>query len=358
MVQKPSTVAGFRPAIPQSRFLYEESAEILRLDGRLGDAYTNKRLRQLTYKTTRVGNLVSSFQIEGIDIDRAQAARALAGHETGNAYEQDMARFGALYDELHEAEATPGLTPETIREWHARLFTQASLDQGTPGAWKTDLNGVWDTTKGDWVFTATPPEDTVRELEALLTWFESEAFKLPGPMAAAIFFAEFESIHPFPDGNGRLGRLLNLWALKRSGLKNAFLTPIDERFKRSGERYYAALGTTNSGESYADYCGYYLTELRAAYERAQYLGRLDGVMNDLARPTSRSLLQWVISARADDWFKRGDYPNDEGVSPATLTNVLAELSELGLLEARGERKARQYRLDWEAVLERLDAEAE
>lgn len=352
--QKPSTKAGFRPPIPQSRYLYEQSAEILRLDGQLGDAHTHKRLRNLTYKMTRLGNLVSSFQIEGIQIDRAKAARALAGKKADTPYEEDIARFGALYDELHDAEKMPRLTPETIRQWHARLFTKESLDQGAPGDWKTDVNGVWDDAKGDWVFTATPKEDTTAELEALLAWHEAEAYRLPAPIAAAIFFAEFESIHPFPDGNGRLGRLLNLWALKRNGLRNAFLAPIDERFKRSRDRYYAALYTTNTGESYTDYCGYYIAELHAAYERAQYLGRLDSVFEELSRSSARNFLQWILSSRADDWFKRGDYPNDEEVSDATLTNILAELTNIGFLEARGERKGRQYRLNWDSVLKRLE----
>lgn len=357
VVQKPSTKAGFRPPIPQSRYLYEQSAEILRYDGQLGEAYTHKRLRNLAYKITRLGNLVSSFQIEGIQIDRANAARALAGKKADTPYEADIARFGALYDELHDADEMPRLTPQMIREWHARLFTKESLDHGVPGEWKSDVNGVWDAAKGDWVFTATPEEDTIPELEALLAWHDAEAYKLPAPIAAAIFFAEFESIHPFPDGNGRLGRLLNLWALKRNGLRNAFLAPIDERFKRSRDRYYTALSTTNTGESYADYCGYYTAELRTAYERAQYLGRLDSVFNELSRPSARHFLQWILSSRSDDWFKRGDYPNEEDVSDATLTNVLAELSDIGFLEARGERKGRQYRLDWDAVLSRLEAAA-
>lgn len=352
VTQKPSTKAGFRPAIPQSPFLYREAAEIAHLDGQLGGLQASRPLRRAAFRITRLGNLVSSFQIEGIDIDRAKAARALAGKRAGSPFEEDIARFGALYEDLHEAETLPRLTPETLREWHARLFTKASLDHGAPGQWKTDVNGVWDNARGDWVFLATPKEDTVAELAALLDWFEREAYKLPPPIAAAIFFAEFECIHPFADGNGRLGRLLNLWALKQSGLKNAFLAPIDERFRRSRDRYYAALASTNSGQSYAEHCGYYLAELRAAYERALDLGRLDEVFRGLDRAAPRNVLQWALSSSGDEWFKRGDYPNEEGVSDATLTNALGSLADLGILEARGERKGRQYRIDWNAVLAR------
>lgn len=351
MVQKPSTKAGFRPPVPQSPHLYREATEILRLDGQLDESHLHARLRRITYQMTRLGNLVSSFQIEGIAIDRAHAARALAGQSAATPYEQDIQEFGALYDELHNANTLPRLTPELIREWHARLFTAESLDHGAPGAWKTGTNGVWNNAKHDWVFIATPREDTLPELERLIEWHEQEAYRLPAPIAAAIFFAELECIHPFADGNGRLGRLLNLYALKSHGLANAFLAPIDEAFKRRQGRYHAALETTNRGDSYAEWTSFYLAELREAYERAKHLGRLDEVLAHMPRPSTRAVLEWILAYRADDWFARGDYPNDEKLSGSTLTTALGELATLGLLEGTGEKKGRKYRLDWNKLQE-------
>lgn len=357
MIQKPSTKAGFRPPIPLSPHLYREAAQCTRLDGQLDESHIHPRLRRITYNMTRLGNLVSSFQIEGIAIDRAHAARALAGGKADTPYEKDMQNFGKLYDELHDATTLPRLTPELIREWHARLFTPASLDYGKPGQWKTGINGVWSSRKNDWVFIATPPADTIPELEALLAWYEREAYRLPAPIAAAIFFAEFECIHPFADGNGRLGRLLNLFALKQHGLRNAFLIPIDEAFKRGQDSYYAGLETTNKGDSYADWTSYYLAELRGSYERARHLGRLDEVLAKMPRPSSRSLLEWILAYRADDWFARGDYPNEDHLSASTLTLALGELASMGLLQSEGEKKGRRYRLDWDK-LQQLQAAAE
>lgn len=348
MVQKPSTRGGFHPPIPGRPFLFREAQECARLDGHLDEARIHPRLRRITYNITRLGNLVSSFQIEGIDISRTDAAAALRG-KAETPYQQDIAAFGKLYDSLYEAKDLPRLTPELIREWHEQLFTPESLEQGKPGEWKTGINGVWNDEKHDWVFTATPPADTVLELEALLTWYHEEAYRLPAALAAAIFFAEFEAIHPFADGNGRIGRLLNLFALKQLGLHNAFLTPIDERFKLAKDRYYAALESTNTGESYADYLGFYLHELKDAYGQAQHLGRLDELFDNLPRASAKGVLQWILAYRADDWFQRSDYPNEEKVSAGTLTTILGELHAMKILEAKGEKKGRRYRLDWDAI---------
>lgn len=349
MVQKPSTRAGFRPPLPTPPFPFREAQACARLDGQLDDAHIHPRLRRITYNITRLGNLVSSFQIEGIDITRKDAAIALRGGEVGTPYQQDIAAFGKLYEELHDASTLPRLTPELILSWHARLFTRQTLDHGSPGAWKTGTNGVWDNEKNDWVFIATPPADTIPELEALLNWYAEEAFRLPAAMAAAIFFAEFEAIHPFADGNGRIGRLVHLHTLKQLGLQNAFLVPIDERFKRAKEQYYAALKTTNSGTNYADWIGYYLRELRAAYEQALRLGRLDEIFGNLPRASANGVLQWILAYRGDEWFQRSDYPNEEKLSGATLTTILGELHDMKLLEAKGEKKGRKYRLDWDAI---------
>jgi Fic family protein len=352
MRQKPSTRAGFRPPLPVGPFLYQEATECSRLDGQLDESRIHPKLRRAAYTLVRLGNLVSSFQIEGIDINRTEAAVALRGGQAQTPYQQDIAAFGALYDELYEAKALPRLTPETIRAWHGRLFTPDSLDHGAPGAWKTSANGVWNNEKNDWVFIATPPEDTVPELEALLRWYHDEAYRLPPAIAAGIFFAEFECIHPFADGNGRIGRLLHLFALKQLGLPNALLAPIDERFQRTRDAYYAALETTNAGESYAGFLGYHLGKLREAYEQAQRFGRLDELFGRLPRASAKGPLEWILASRADEWFQRGDYPNEENLSSATLTNVLSDLHEMGVLEAKGERKGRKYRLDWD-VIQRL-----
>lgn len=345
--QKPSTLGGFRPRAPTDEASRREAHESLRLDGKLEQVRLNPRLHIARLNHARLDNLVSSYHIEGIAVSRQEAEEAIRDGTGERPVQKDVSAFARKYEEMHRAPRAPRITVGLVRDLHATLFHPGTLDQGRPGEWKTGTNGVYDPDRGRWVFLATRPEDTEAELEALLRWYEGEARKLPPAWAAAIFFAEFEAIHPFADGNGRLGRLLNLLVLKDLGHENAFLVPLDEGFLARRETYYRTLATTNDGRDHSTWVAFYTHELALAYGRA--LGSA-GFARDSGKglkPAARQLLEWVLADAAETWFKRGDYPNPEGYSESALTQALAELVQAGLLQPEGERKARRYRLRWE-----------
>lgn len=345
--QKPSTRAGFHPPWPSSDLSRREAHESLRLDGKLEQLRLNPRLHIVTLNHARLGNLVSSYQIEGIPVSRQEAEAAIRDGGGERPVQKDMTAFARKYEELHRAPRAPRITVDLIRDLHATLFQPETLDHGRPGAWKTDVNGVFDQEQRRWVFLATRREDTVAELEALLAWYEGEARTLPPAWAAAVFFAEFEAIHPFADGNGRLGRLLNLLVLKDLGHENAFLVPLDEGFLARRDAYYRTLASTNDGKDYAAWAAFYTRELAAAYQRALDAAGFARSSGKDLKPAARELLEWVLADAAESWFKRGDYPNPSGYSESALTQALAQLSRAGLLRAEGERKARRYKLRWE-----------
>lgn len=354
--QKPSTKAGFRPELALTPDLRVPAIEAVRLDGKLDQVRESKaqhRLHMLMLQTTRLGNLVSSHQIEGLPVTAHKAQIAIAG-EGGDALDEDLRRFARVYEEIHLADKPPNLSIASIRALHAHLFRPGTLDAGKPGEFKTQDNGVKDRSTGLVVFRATPWEDTAAEIEALLAWYNGDAYKLPPPVAAALFFVEFEAIHPFPDGNGRLGRLLNLVALRHFGLRNAFLVPIDTRFRKHRDAYYEALAATNLGKNYQVWVRFYLKELRKAYEEANGRRSLRAVLELPTKPSSRDLLEWIISRPDFGWFQRGTYPNEKELSGTALFHALTELKDLGLLDAEGERRARRYRLREKYLQKLLD----
>ena len=75
----------------------------------------------------------------------------------------------------------------------------------------------------------------------LLEWWNKEAPKISPVLSSAIVHHQFETIHPFADGNGRTGRMLSLWELYRRGFDNHHIFSIDEFYWEDRPRYYAAL---------------------------------------------------------------------------------------------------------------------
>jgi Fic family protein len=301
---------------------------------------------------TRLGNLVSSHQIENLPLTPQAAQRALDTRKGATPVEVDFLSFTAVYDDMHERERPklPKMTVKTIRTFHKILFGKGgALDAGTPGELKTVDNGVKDEMTGLMTFHATPWQDTEAELEALCAWYHGPAQELPPPVAAGLFFVEFEAIHPFPDGNGRLGRLLNLVALRRFGCDNAFLVPIDERFRAHREKYYAALQATNLGGNYHVWLRFYLDQLGRAYEEANRRDVYQRVLDLPKRPSSRAVLQWVLARPDDDAFARSDYPNPTRLSEGAISQALRELADLGLLTSRGAKRWTRYSLDQERL---------
>lgn len=347
VLRKPDTSRGFRPSVVVTTDMFTRSTETLRLDGRLEAAVLSPSIHQLILAMARLRNVVSSLRIEGQAVDLRAARRALATDKAQTPEEKEVLLLSRAYEELHSFARTPELSVEYIRKLHARLFPEGiGLDAGPIGRFKDAPNGVYSETEGRTIFEATPPARTEAEIETLIEWIGDDARLLPPAVASALFFAEFQAIHPFGDGNGRMGRFLNLVVLRRLGYRNVCLVPIDGRFFRTQNRYYRTLRTTNAGRNYQVWCRYYSEQIHRAYELAVGRADLRPLLDRFSRGSTRSLLEWCLSGDGD-WFSRSDFPNPKRYSPPALTSSLAELVRAGVLDGRGEKRGREYRLSTE-----------
>ncbi len=347
MLQKPDTTNGFRPSVVVTRDMLGRGTESLRLDGRLEAAVLSPSIHRLILAMARLRNVVSSLRIEGQAVDLQAARRVLDTNKAQTPEEKEVLLLSKAYEELHSLAKPPDLSVDYICKLHARLFPGGiGLDAGPIGRFKEASNGVYSQTEGRMIFEATPPSRTKAEIEALIEWMSDDA-KLPPPaVAAALFFAEFQAIHPFGDGNGRVGRFLNLIVLRRLGYRNVCLVPIDGRFFRTRNQYYRTLRTTNAGRNYQLWCRYYPEQVQRAYELAVGRADLRPLLDRFSRASTRSLLEWCVSGDGD-WFSRSDFPNPKRYSPPALTSSLAELVRAGVLDGRGEKRGRKYQLSTE-----------
>jgi len=289
----------------------------------------------------RARNAVSSFRLEGETVELNRARELLEGRKPASPSELGVVRLAEAYTGLASGDI-PKLSIDGLCSLHRTLFTDVIRPEWV-GVLKPEQNFIVNTGSNSVRFTPTPPERTTGELDSLFQWYRESRFSHLPPVIASVFFAEFEAIHPFMDGNGRIGRLLNIAVLTDLGLRRAPLIPLDTRFFRTSEHYYDFLGSTNSGENYSLWTRYYATEAQAAYQVAAKQANLGPLVSRFSRESTKTILRWVLAGDGG-WFSRGDYPNPKRYSPPALWSSLTELVRAGLLETRGEMRGRQYRL--------------
>ncbi len=167
------------------------------------------------------------------------------------------------------------LSLRLVRELHEKLMRGVRGDAATPGDFRRSQNwlGPAGCTLADATFVPPPPD---RLMECLGAW---ERFlhddSLPPLVHAALAHAQFEAIHPFLDGNGRVGRLLITLLLIANGVLPSPLLYLSAYFESTREEYYARLlGITERGE-WEEWLGYFLAGTAQQAEDA--LGRIHRV---------------------------------------------------------------------------------
>jgi Fic family protein len=338
---KRDTTTGFSPVLHVGEDIGRPAIECIRLDGVLETRLLSPQLHQILLGMSRLRNAVSSFRLEGEAVDLDRAREIVEGRAAETPSEIGVLRLANAYAEVSRGRG-PALTVQGLVDAHRTLFKDL-LPPDWVGVLKPRQNYIIAAGSGSVRFTPTPPERTEQELERLFEWFERERYSLSPPVIAALFFAELEAIHPFMDGNGRLGRLMNVAALVNLGLKGAALTPLDTRFFRTSDHYYEFLGTTNSGTDYHHWARYCVGEMEAAYRAAAKQANLGPFVSRFSRESTRTLLRWILQGTGA-WFSRSDYPNPKKYSSPAIWSALTELSKAGVLEQTGERRGRRYRL--------------
>jgi Fic family protein len=347
-LEKRDTTGGFRPEIRVGEDIGRPAAHCLRLDGMLEKSLLSPQLHQVLLGMARVRNAVSSFRLEGENVELDRARRLIDGETPSTDSEIGVLRLAQAYAGLAGNTATD-FSVEGILSLHRRLFKDILRDEDGNlkpdwvGALKPEQNYIVDEGTHALRFTPTPPTRTRSEIEKLLEWYRQSRYALAAPIVAALFFAEFQAIHPFMDGNGRVGRLLNVAILKDLGCVRAPLIPLDTRFFRTNEHYYEYLRSTNAGQDYSLWARYFVRQTELAYKAASSQANLSPVVSRFSRVSTRGVLRWVL--RGDGgWFSRSEYPNPTHYSQPSLWAALDELRRAGILEAKGERRGRRYRL--------------
>ena len=158
------------------------------------------------------------------------------------------------------AEGFP-LSSRLLREIHARLLARGRGADRLPGEFRHSQNWIGGTRPGNASFVPPPPglvEDCIAALEKFIHGGPQGEHALPVLVRAALAHVQFETIHPFLDGNGRLGRLLIVMMLIDAGVLQQPLLYLSLFFKQHRRRYYELLDGVRQQGDWEAWLGFFL----------------------------------------------------------------------------------------------------
>lgn len=150
------------------------------------------------------------------------------------------------------------LSLRLIREMHEVLLRKGRGEDKTPGEFRRSQNWVGGTRPGNASYVPPPPEEVIPALGALEKFLHNDPVETSPIIKAGLVHAQFESIHPFLDGNGRLGRLLITLIMCHEQVLSSPLLYLSLYFKENRKAYYAALQNLRAEGGWEEWMAFYL----------------------------------------------------------------------------------------------------
>jgi len=140
------------------------------------------------------------------------------------------------------------LTITMLHDWHNRLMRNSDLPPEMIGTFRPALGWVGGTSPSDAAYMPPPPEEIPRLMDDLVRFADADD-DLDAVSRSAIAHAQFEAIHPYGDGNGRLGRVLVSRILRRAGVTQRSVAPISMAIARDAGGYLSGLRMFETGRA-------------------------------------------------------------------------------------------------------------
>ena len=149
------------------------------------------------------------------------------------------------------------LSIRLLRETHRILMSGVRGSDKLPGEVRRSQNWIGGRRPGTARFVPPPPEDVPAALAALERWWHADS-DLPPLVRAGLAHVQFETIHPFLDGNGRIGRLLIALLIEHWGLLEQPLLYLSVAFRRAQAEYYERLSSVRSAGDWEGWTAFFL----------------------------------------------------------------------------------------------------
>lgn len=308
-----------------------------------------------------IAEAIKTSEIEGEFLSRQDVMSSIHNQlglnpEFKSVHSQASEGVGQLMVEVRNTWSQP-LTEEALFHWHRLLMKGETRLQA--GAWRTRgdpmrvISGRIDQPKVH--FEAPPASQVPYEMGDFIDWFNrSQATIRHAPVRAAVAHLYFETIHPFEDGNGRIGRAIAEKALSQ-GLGRPALLSVSRSIEANKKAYYGSLQQTQSSNTITPWVAYFADLVLEAQRQAEQ--QIDFVLSQAkffdryAKQLNERQLRVIqrMLAAGVEGFKGGmnarKYIGLTKVSKATATRDLQALVECGAFVPVGGGRSTRYRLN-------------
>lgn len=316
----------------------------------------------LLYSAIRKEALLTS-QIEGTQATLTDLFDEEAGFKVSNTDDvEEVTNYLRAFRWTQEQLRDPKWLPISVRllcEAHRRLLDGARGAGKQPGELRRSQNWIGGTRPGNAVLVPPPPEHVPTLLADMERFIHDTATDLPPMVKVALIHAQFETIHPFLDGNGRIGRLLIAVLFEHWGLLSEPLMYLSGYLKQHQAEYYRRLSAIRTDGDWESWVSFFLEGVAIAADDAEKniidvaslvaTDRRRLLQSAKAGPASYRLFE-MLPMMPRFTIERARQQLD--TSFPTATAAVKVLEDLGIVtEMTGQKKNRSY--SYQAYVELL-----
>ena len=255
------------------------------------------------------------------------------------------------------------ITKAKLFDWHLMLLSSSFNPNLKVACWRTDEEPMQIVSghHGKWVvhYEAPPSRNVPKEMEKFIRWFNDTAPGKPkaikfAPVRAAIAHLYFESIHPFEDGNGRIGRAIAEKALSQ-GFGYPAMLSLSGTIESEKKAYYAALKSASKTNEITEWIHYFTdlvfnaqieveTQINFILRKAKFFDQFKDVLNERQLKVIKRMMKAGVKGFEGGMSAR-KYGVITGTSKATATRDLQHLFSIKAIRQIGGGRSVRYELN-------------
>lgn len=260
----------------------------------------------------------------------------------------------ALYHRALKAAQTAIVSGQPISQFlikaaHQKLLSFGRGAEKTPGNYKNEQNYLADRTRKNILFVPVSPEKLQEGMDKLFEYINTSDD--PQLMKTAVAHIEFEALHPFKDGNGRIGRMLITLMLWSSGVISAPHFYISGYFEENKDEYIDKMRDVSLDGNWTDWCIFFLEAIEKQAIRNLEIAENIKALYEEMKTVFSEVLSSKYSVNALDYvftnpvFRNNKFTNNSGIpfqTAARFTRLLLENNLLVVVEEAAGRRPAMY----------------